>query len=138
MAIRLDEEGYNKVVDAVQSGSTSSGARVYDDGVPQSPFINRPWAGREEFIMNEAMQIAQIPAEEIRKIKPIVPQTLFPDYNLRYDRQALTIDDALNADRWRPTVRSWISGPSRQVRRADMQEDLWSGSLRGASNNPAL
>jgi hypothetical protein len=139
MAIRIEQGDHDALRESIAAGSTSSGVLVYDDGTTTPPWIDRPWAGRESFITSEAMRLADVPAEEIRKIRPIVPQQLFPDIS-GYDRTPLTIDEVLSTDRWKPTVRSWISGPSRQVRRADMQEDLWSGSMRNVSStsNPMM
>lgn len=139
MAIRVEQGDHDALRESIAAGSTSSGALVFDDGETTPPWIDRPWAGREAFITSESLRLAMVPAEEIRKIRPIVPQTLFPQIK-GYDRTPLTIDEALSTDRWTPTVRSWISGPSRQVRRADMQEDLWSGSMRNVSStsNPMM
>lgn len=138
MGYRIDSDTYESLVESVQVGSTSSGANVWNDGTAMAPWMQRPWAGREDRLMSQALELMEVPAEEIRKIKPIIPMTMFPDETIRYDRQSLTIGDALDVDRWKPTMRSWISGPSRAVRRADMQEDVWSGTMRNVSDNPMM
>jgi hypothetical protein len=139
VAVRVEQGDHDALRESIAAGSTSSGVLVYDDGETMPPWIDRPWAGREQFITSEAMRLAAVPADEIRKIRPVVPQQLFPQTK-GYDRTPLTIEETLSADRWSPTVRSWISGPSRQVRRADMQEDLWSGTMRNVSStsNPMM
>lgn len=141
MAIRVDPGGMDELHDAVASGATTSGAMlVQGNSGPTAPWIDRPWQGKEAYIVSEAMRLAEVPAEEIRKIRPATPMVLFPDPQTGYDREPLTIEATFDIDRWGPTQRSWISGPSREVRRSDMQEDMWSGTLRGASSsvNPMM
>jgi hypothetical protein len=141
MAIRVDPGGMEELYDAVASGATTSGALlVQENSVPVAPWIDRPWQGKEAYIVSEAMRLAEVPAEEIRKIRPATPMVLFPDPKIGYDREALTIEATFDIDRWSPNVRSWISGPSREVRRSDMQEDMWSGTSRNASTsvNPMM
>lgn len=133
MGYRIDPEGYSQLVDAVQAGSTSSGADVYDDGV-RSPYMDKPFSSREELLMNEGLRVAMVPAEEIRKIRPITPMAPFPDEGLAFDREALTIEEALDAKRWQPSMRSFVSG-STQVTNRDVQEDVWSGTSRNTSSS---
>jgi hypothetical protein len=140
MAIRIDYEGYGALSDAVASGATTSGARLLqENSPPQAPWVDNPWAGRQEYIASEAMRLAEVPREEIQKIRPPVPQQLFPPDIVDYDRTPLTIERAFGGD-WSPKVRSWVSGSTQQIRRSDMQEDLWSGTMRGASStvNPMM
>lgn len=134
MAYRIDLAGYQQLVDAVSTGSTTSGAMVYDDGVT-NPFVDDPFARRQELYATEGLQIALVPAEEIQQIRPIVPQALFPDENVMYDREALTIEEAVDTARWQPSMRAFVSGPSRPRMRRDEQEDVWSGTARNVSTS---
>lgn len=141
MSIRIDQEGYGELVDAVSSGAETSGALiVQQNSGPVSPWMIGPSATKESYIVSEAMRVAEIPADEIRKIKPMVPQLLFPDPKVAYNREPLTIEGLFEMDRWRPSVRSWTSGTSQPVRKVDMEEDVWSGTLRNASSsvNPMM
>ena len=134
MAIRVDPGGMQELQDSVASGATSSGALiVQENSGPRAPWLDRPWQSKESFIVSEAMRLAEVPADEIRKIRPATPQTLFPDPESFYEREPLTIEATFDIERWSPSVRSWISGPSREVRRSDMQQDMWSGTSRNAS-----
>lgn len=135
MAVRVDREVFDPT--AVASGS-SSGAQVYEDGVRSNPWQPRPFATKNEYVVSEALRLMAIPAEEIRMIRPVVPQQLFPATE-GYDHTPLGIEDVLETDRWSPQYRSWVSGVVRKPRRVDNIEDMWSGTLRGftASPNPA-
>lgn len=139
MGVRIDPEGYAGLTDAVASGNMSSGATLYEDGRRPPPWETGPWAGRQEYIASEALQLASVPADTIRKIRPIVPQRLFPDEKVGFDRTPLTVEDALSTDRWSPTVRSWVSGSVRQIRR-DLEDDMWGGTMRNVSptSNPMM
>ena len=66
-----------------------------------------------------------------------MPQQLFPE-TMGYDHTALTIEDVLEADRWEPQFRSWVSGVTRKPRRVDTIEDQWSGTLRGFNASPNM
>ena len=55
-----------------------------------------------------------------------------------YDQTPLTISDVLDTDRWTPTIRSWVSGTPRTPRRQDMQQDMWSGTLRSFNSSPNI
>lgn len=140
MGYRIDPEGYESLVNAVGAGSTSSGASVVDDGI-RSPYTDEPFSsGRNEFLANEGLHMALVPADEIREIRPIVPQVLFPDEGIAYDRQALTISETLDTDRWAPTMRAFVSGPSKPRTRGEEQDDAWSGTMRNTSTsvNPMM
>jgi hypothetical protein len=134
VAYRIDLAGYQQLVDSVAAGATTSGATVYDDGTT-NPFVDDPFARRQELYATEGLQIALVPAEEIQKIRPIVPQALFPDENVAYDREALTIEEAIDGSRWQPSMRAFVSGPSRPRLRRDEQEDVWSGTARNVSTS---
>jgi hypothetical protein len=140
MSIRVDPEGFDAINEAVATGTASSGARILQANErPAPPWSAGPWAGRQEYIASEALRMAEVPREEIQKIRPPVPVQLFPPDIVDYDRTPLTIERAFGGD-WSPKVRSWISGSTQQIRRADMQEQLWSGTARNASTsvNPTM
>ena len=134
----MDPEGYQQVVDAVVAGSTSSGADSPVGGL-RSPFMDQPWSRREELLMNESLRVALVPAEEIRKIRPIIPQAPFPDEGIAYDRTALTIEEAVDAKRWQPSMRAFVSGSSRPYAKGE-EDDAWSGAMRNVSSsvNPMM
>lgn len=140
MAIRVDKDGFGQVVDPGAVGQRSSGADVYDDGTRPEPWIPRPWQGRNEFAASEAMALMSIPSEEIAQIRPPVPYVLFPEEELGFVHQPLTIIDVLDTERWSPRIRSWLSPTIKPNTRADYQEQAWSGTLRGGeiSVNPML
>lgn len=133
MAYRIDRAGYMETLDAVASGATSSGADIYDDG-QRDPYEDSPFSSKEELFMTEGLRLALVPAEDIRKIRPIVPQAPFPDEGISYDRTALTIEEALDAKRWQPSMRAFVSGPS-TPRNGEVQDDAWSGSTRNVSSS---
>ena len=134
MGYRIDSEGYNATVAAVQAGSTSSGASVYDDG-ERSLYRDKPDQSRQDLFMNEGLRMALIPADEIRDIRPMQPIVMFPDEGIAYDRQALTIAETLDAKRWEPNMRSYVSGTSKPRQRGDGEDDAFSGSLRNVSTS---
>lgn len=133
MSVRIDQESYGQLVDAVAAGTMSSGAQITEDGTRPPPWMDEPWAGRQEYLASESMKLAAVPREEIQKIRPVVPQQVFPDNGIGYDQTPLTIDMVFDALRWAPQPRSWISGTARE-RQSDM-----SGSMRNVSSsvNPA-
>ena len=132
MAVRVDREVFDPA-----SGHSPGGAQVYEDGTRQDPWQPRPFTTKSEYIVSEALRLMQIPADEIRMMRPVVPQQLFPE-QYGYDNTALTIDDVLDTDRWSPQIRSWVSGTPRQPRRVDAMEDMWSGTLRGFNASPNM
>lgn len=133
MAIRVAREDF---LDPIAVGSTASGGIVYDDGTRSGPWMDRPWKGREDYAVSEAMRQMVIPADVIRATRPPVPQTLFPPV-FGYDRTPVTIAEVLDTDRWAPNIRSWVAGTVRP-KRADLEEQFWSGTLRSVSpsSNP--
>ena len=139
MSIRIDQESYGQLVDAVAAGTMSSGAQISEDGTRPPPWQDEPWAGRQEYLASESMKLAAVPVSEIQKIRPVVPQQLFPDNGIGYDQTPLTIEQCFDAGLWNPMPRSWISGPTRQVKHQDEQQDMWSGTARNVSSsvNPA-
>ena len=132
MAVRVDREVFDPA-----SGHSPGGAQVYEDGTRQDPWQPRPFTTKSEYIVSEALRLMAIPSDEIRMMRPVVPQQLFPE-QYGYDNTALTIDDVLDTDRWSPQIRSWVSGTPRQPRRVDTMEDMWSGTLRGFNASPNM
>lgn len=140
MAIRVDQDGFGTVLDPGAVGQRSSGATVYDDGSRSAPWLDRPWKDKREQAASDTLRLMAIPADEIRKIKPPVPYALFPDQELGFVNQPLTIEDVLDTGRWSPQIRSWLSPTVMPRTRADFQDTAWSGTARGvsASVNPML
>lgn len=140
MAIRVDKDGFGQTIDPGGVGQRSSGAQIYDDGKRNDPWVPGPWAGRNELAVSDTLRLMSIPSADIAAIRPPVPYVLFPDQELGFVPEALTIFDVLDVDRWSPRQRSWLSPTIRPSTRADYQEEAWSGTLRGASSsvNPML
>ena len=140
MSIRVDRGDFGRVMDPGSVGQRSSGAQVYDDGTRPEPWVPRPWQGRNEFVASEAMELMSIPAEQIAQIRPPVPYVLFPEEQLGFVNEPMTIYDVLDTDRWSPMRRSWISPTVGPRTRASYQADTWGGSLRNVSMsvNPML
>lgn len=139
MAIRVDREGLG-TYDTGAVGVRSSGANLYDDGTRPDPWVERPWADKQEIAASQTLQLMAIPGEQLAQIRPPVPYVLFPEEQLGFVNQPLTIDQVLDTDRWSPMRRSWLSPTIRPYTRADYQAETWSGTARGVSNtvNPML
>lgn len=138
MAIRVDRGAYGN--DPTSVGVTSSGARIFDDSTTMAPWLDRPWASRKVIAASETMRLMSIPSEQIAQIRPPVPYVLFPDQELGFVNEPLTIEDVLTTERWTPQIRSWLSPTVRPRTRADFQDSAWAGTERGASMsvNPML
>jgi hypothetical protein len=130
--IQIDRDSYGQLVDAVGAGNVSSGATLIEDGYQPPPWVDSPWAGRNEYLASEALQLAAVPVEEIQAIRPPVPQMLFPPEQ-KLNREPMTISDCFDTAGWAPTVRAWMSGPVAMPRRRDLEDTAWSGSLRNVS-----
>ena len=86
-----------------------------------------PWQTRQENLVDQALVSAISDPETIRAIRPVVPQELLP--NTRgIAKQEPTVFDALSANRYAPTYRSWISGIS--VMRNSVVDTDFTGSGR--------
>ena len=131
MAVRVDRE----IFDPVGVGSTSGGVGFTDDGSRSNPWQPRPFTTRNEYIVSEALRLMAVPAEEIRQTRPPFINVPFPPV-FGYDTTPLTIEQVLDTNRWQPTIRSWTSGVVRAPRTVDLQEDMWSGTLRNFSSSP--
>jgi hypothetical protein len=135
MVVRVDRE----IFDPVGVGSTSgSVGTVYDDGTRPEAWQPRPFSTKNEFIVSEAMRLMSVPADVIRNLRPPVPIELFPPQFGYGPEQQLTISDVLQTDRWRPTIRSWVSGTPRVPRQVDTDIDNWSGTLRNFQSSPNI
>ncbi len=69
----------------------------------------KPWATRQEMLVDLALESAISDPETIRQTRPVVPQFLFPQRE-GFGKQEHTIMSVMNIDRYTPTYRSWISG----------------------------
>lgn len=94
--------------------------------MPQYP--SKPWQSRQEMLVDMALQSAISTPEDIRAIRPVVPQQLFPQ-SRGMVKQEMGVADALTIDRAFPTYRSWVSGAPVMFRNGFM-EDNFSGSSR--------
>ena len=94
--------------------------------MPQYP--TKPWQSRQEMLVDMALQSAISTPEDIRAIRPVVPQQLFPE-SRGMTKQEMGVADALTIDRQFPTYRSWVSGAPVMFRNGFM-EDNFSGSSR--------
>lgn len=94
--------------------------------MPQYP--SKPWQSRQEMLVDMALQSAISTPEDIRAIRPVVPQQLFPE-SRGMVKQEMSVSDALTIDRQFPTYRSWVSGAPVMFRNGFM-EDNFSGSSR--------
>lgn len=126
-----------EVFDPVGAGSTAGGAQIIENAPQVNPWQPRPFTTKNEYIVSEAMRLMTVPASEIRKIRPPMISEPFPPI-FGYDQTPLTIGEVLTTDRWRPTIRSWVSGTPRVVRRVDQVEDQWSGTLRSFQSSPNI
>jgi hypothetical protein len=125
-----------EIFDPVGAGSTAGGGEIQENAPQVNPWQPRPFTTKTEYIVSEAMRLMQVPAEQIRMVRPPFISEPFPP-QLGYGPQlALTIEQVLETDRWTPQIRSWISGTPRQIRHVDQVEDQWSGTLRGFSASP--
>ena len=131
MAVIVSRE----VFDPVGAGSTAGGGEIQENAPQINPWQPRPFTTKTEYIVSEAMRLMQVPADQIRQIRPPFISIPFPE-QFGYDQTPLTIGDVLETDRWTPQVRSWVSGTPRQARKADQIEDQWSSTLRGFSASP--
>lgn len=94
--------------------------------MPQTP--SRPWQSRQEMLVDIALQSAISTPEEIRQIRPVVPQQLMPQRD-GFAKQEYGVQEVLNMDRFAPTYRSWVSGAPVMFRNGFMQ-DNFEGSSR--------
>lgn len=89
---------------------------------------SRPWQSRQEMLTDIALQSAISDPDTIRKIRPVVPQQLFPETRGLMKRES-GIMDVLSTDRFAPTYRSWVSGAPVMFRNG-LVDDSFEGSGR--------
>lgn len=125
MSVRFWPDGTYEFLDPVGTGVQAGGASyVYDDGDRPPYYADRPSQSRQDYTANEALYWAQISRDQIRSIRPPVPQFIFPPIEGYGAPVPLTVNDIFEAgDYWTPTRRSWISGPPRVVRMVDLQDE---------------
>lgn len=88
---------------------------------------SRPWQSRQEMLTDIALQTAISTPEEIRAIRPVVPQQLFPE-SRGFTKQELGVMDVFYLDRAQPTYRSWVSGAPVMFRNGFMDDSFSSSS----------
>jgi hypothetical protein len=133
MAVVVSRE----VFDPVGAGSTAGGAEIQENAPQVNPWQPRPFTTKNEYIVSEALRLMEIPADQIRAIRPPFINELFPP-QFGYSDVPLTISDVLETDRWTPQIRSWVSGTPRAPRRTDFDQDNWSGTLRNFQSSPNM
>lgn len=133
MAVRFWSDSTYEFLDPVGVGSTAGGGPVWEDAIRNPPWTRAPFMGMNEVKASRALELMAVPSEQIRQQPPPVPQQLFPQ-RLGYVGEPLTINDIFMDDEWTPRVRSWISGPPRQLIRMDPDTEMWSGSPRPAQS----
>lgn len=135
MGYRIAREDW-ETLDPVAVSSTAGGLPVYHDGTTTPPWYPRPGQSKEQYIVSEAMRLMTVPADQVRRIRPVTEKPEMPTDG--YIREPLTIEEVLDTDRWAPQQRSWISGTPTKPRRSD--SDMFSGTARniGMTVNPML
>ena len=90
-----------------------------------------PWQSRSEYLVDLALESALAASpEELRAMRPVAaPQNPFPDRQ-GFSKQAWTVFEVLNIDRYNPTYRTWMSGMP--VEHSIMSDQSWSGTARNA------
>jgi hypothetical protein len=78
-------------------------------------------------LVDQALKNAISDPETIRKIRPVVPQQLFPETRGLVKRE-MGVMDALTIDRAFPTYRSWVSGAPVMFRDGFMDDNFSSSS----------
>lgn len=80
---------------------------------------SRPNQLRGEYAVDELLRVARASADDIRRIRPPVPQRLLPSPYFGYERTPLTIHDVLDTDAFAPQFRSWTYPDPHPRRRND-------------------
>lgn len=104
--------------------------RIGDDAAKAlPPYYSHPGQLRQEYFVDAALQIATVPAAELRQRRPPVPIVMNPPrYGFR--RTPLTIEDVIATDRWAPRRRQWLSGAPGLPERRNDPVDGAEGGLR--------
>jgi hypothetical protein len=90
--------------------------------------VTKPWASRQEMLVDIALQSAISDPDTIRQIRPVVPQQLFSE-RYGFSKRESSVQDVLTIDRQLPTYRSWVSGAPVMFRNGFI-DDSYSGSSR--------
>lgn len=93
---------------------------------------SKPWATRQEMLVDLALESAISDPETIRKTRPVVPVQLFPERE-GFAKQAVTIMDVFNMSRYGVNYRSWVSGMP--VMHSAFEDGSFSGSGRYSMNS---
>jgi hypothetical protein len=86
---------------------------------------SKPWGSRQEMLVDQALQSAMLDPEVVRSIRPPFPIALRPETR-GFARQAATVMDVLNIDRYAASNRSWVSGMP------VMNQELMGGEINGS------
>jgi len=88
----------------------------------------KPWASRQEMLVDLALESAISDPDTIRQIRPVVPQQLMPE-RTGFAKRESGIMDVLSLQRYTPTYRSWVSGAPVMFRNG-LVDDTFQGSSR--------
>jgi hypothetical protein len=69
--------------------------------------------------VDELLRVARASTDDIRRIRPPVPQRFLPPTEVGYERTPLSIHDVLDTDSFAPQFRSWSYPDTRPRRRND-------------------
>ena len=58
------------IFDPVGAGSTAGGGEIQENAPQVNPWQPRPFTTKTEYIVSEAMRLMQVPAEQIRMVRP--------------------------------------------------------------------
>ena len=94
---------------------------------------SKPWASRQEMLVDIALESAVSDPETIRQIRPVVPQQLMPERH-GFAKRESGIMDVLSLERHNPTYSSWVSGAPVMFRNGFI-DDSFSGSSRYSMQN---
>lgn len=94
---------------------------------------SKPFASRQEMLVDIALESAISDPETIRKIRPVVPQQLMPERH-GFAKRESGIMDVLSLARYNPTYRSWVSGAPVMFRNGFI-DDSYEGSTRYSMQN---
>jgi hypothetical protein len=90
----------------------------------------KPWQSRQEQLVDLALESAISTPEQIRAIRPVVPQQLMPQIR-GFAKSEPDIYTILTTGREGPIpARSWISGAPVMFRNGQMVDTSFSGSSR--------
>ena len=94
---------------------------------------SKPWASRQEMLVDIALESAVSDPETIRQIRPVVPQQLMPERH-GFAKRESGLMDVLSLERHNPTYRSWVSGAPVMFRNGFI-DDSFEGSSRYSMQN---